>query len=1127
MADNRTMEELLQAPTKGYGEAIVIPKINADHFEIKMNLLQLVQANPYHGFERENPHTHINNFKRITSTLKFRDVLNDVIKLMMFSYSLEGSARVWYDKEPPNSIFTWEDLVNKFVNQFFPLSKTTHLKNGISRFTQRFEETFGEAWERFKEMLRACPHHGFTELAQINSFYNGLNDNDQDSLDVAAGGNLLSKTTREALQIIENKSKVRYSRNKPNVSRMNINSKEYASKTNDRIDKLADQISTLVDIFAKKVVTPAPVIAVEESCVTCGEPHAHYNCDATNSNQPSVCVTTGTYNQVAPQNRASNYMAPPGFALGEMKAITTCSGIAYEGPSIPTPKKEPDVLKTLPKPNIPYPSRFNYQKLRKKATNQMEKFFQIFQDLNFDISFVDALILMPKFASTIKSFLTNKDKLFELAKIPLNENCSAMLLKKLLEKLGDPGKFLIQCDFLGMDVCHALADLGASIDLMPLFIRKKLSLPELTATRMNLELEDRSINRPKGVTEDAFVKTLFEGSDFILEEIDAYLKDESVSSKIDHKVVTPATVKAVEESCGGNHAYYNCDATNSNQSRVCAETGTYNQVAPQNRASNHMASPDFAPVQNSQNSFTDAILLMPKFASTIKSLLTYKDKLFELAKIPLNENCSAMLLKKLPEKLRDLGKFLIPCDFSGMDVCHALADLGASINLMPLSIWKKLSLPELTPTRMTLELAYRSITRPKGVAEDVFIKVGKFHFSTDFVVVDFEADPWVPLILGRSFLSTGRALIDVYGEEITLRINDESVTFNLNQTTRYSSTYDDLSINRIDIIDVAREEYAQEILEIEAYLKDESISSEIDHADCDPEGDICLIEKLLNNDPFQLPLMDLKQGEAIAWKITDIKGIDPRFCTQKILMEEDYRPAVQSQRQVNSKIHESHFMVKEGIVLGHKISNNEIEVDKAKVEIIAKLLHPTTVKEFTFKVIDTKGAENLAVDHLSRLENPHQNVLDPKEINESFPLETLNLVSTHGNSSTPWFADFANYHAGNFVVKGMSSKQQNKFFKDVKHYFWDDPFLFKICADQVIIRFRTPRAIISDRGMHFCNDQFTKVMLKYSVTHHLAIAYHPQTSGQVEVSNRGLKRILERTVGENHASWSDKLDDAL
>ncbi|GJS04708.1 reverse transcriptase domain-containing protein [Tanacetum coccineum] len=310
----RTMKELLRAPTEMYGEAIVLLKINADHFEIKMNLLQLVQANPFHGYERENPHAHINSFKRITSTLRFRDVPNDVIKLMMFPYSIEGNVRLWYEKEPPNSILTWEDLVTKFVNQFFPPSKTTHLKNEISRFTQKFKETFSEAWERFKEMIKACPHHGFTKLTQIDTFYNGLNDNDQDSLNAAAGGNLLSKTTREDLNIIENKSKVRYSRNKPNASKMNTISKESVSKTDERIDKLADQLSTLVEIVSKKFVTPAPVKAVEETCVTCDSAHSWYNCPNTDNNQASVCVATGSYNQVNPQNCVSNQMAPPGFA---------------------------------------------------------------------------------------------------------------------------------------------------------------------------------------------------------------------------------------------------------------------------------------------------------------------------------------------------------------------------------------------------------------------------------------------------------------------------------------------------------------------------------------------------------------------------------------------------------------------------------------------------------------------------------------------------------------------------------------------------------------------------------------------------------------------------------------------
>ncbi|GKC13814.1 reverse transcriptase domain-containing protein, partial [Tanacetum coccineum] len=197
-------------------------------------------------------------------------------------------------------------------------------------------------------------------------------------------------------------------------------------------------------------------------------------------------------------------------------------------------------------------------------------------------------------------------------------------------------------------------------------------------------------------------------------------------------------------------------------------------------------------------SFADALLLMPRFSPTIKSLLMNKEKLLELAKIPLNENCSAMLLKKLPEKLGDPGKFLIPCNFPGMDVCHALADLGASINLMPLSIWKKLSLPDLTPTRMTLELADRSITYPKGLAEDVFVKVGKFHFPTDFVDVDLKSDPRVPLILGRSFLRTSRALIDVYKGELILRDDNEQIIFHVDGTSKHPQKHVNESIKIVN-----------------------------------------------------------------------------------------------------------------------------------------------------------------------------------------------------------------------------------------------------------------------------------------------------------------------------------------
>nr|GEU43565.1 reverse transcriptase domain-containing protein [Tanacetum cinerariifolium] len=638
---------------------------------------------------------------------------------------------------------------------------------------------------------------------------------------------------------------------------------------------------------------------------------------------------------------------------------------------------------------------------------------------------------------------------------------------------------------------------------------------------------------------------------------------------------------------------------------------------------------------NARDCFADALLLMPKFASTIKSLLTNKDKLFELAKIPLNENCSEMLLKKLTKNLGDPNKFLIPCDFPGMDVCHALADLGASINLMPLSIWKKLSLPKLTPTRTTLEFADRSITHPKGVVEDVFVKVGKFHFLTDFVVVDFEADPRVPLILGRSFLRTDRALIDVYGEEITLgsMLRKFLVFLIVLRVVIPPRPFEPiLSDSSPSLTPFEGSDFILE--EIEDYLKDESISPEINHANYNPKGYICLIKKLLNDDRFQLPLMDLKQGEVIKAKSS---------------IEE---PPKLELKDLPS--HLEYAYLEEGIVLGHKISKNGLEVDRAKVDVIAKLPHPTTVKgvrsfpghagfyrrfiqDFSmiarpmthlleketpfvfstdciddFETLKKKlteasilvvpdwnlpfelmcDASDFAIDHLSRLENPYKDVFENKDINESFPLETLGKISSE---STSWFADFANFHAENFIVKGMSSQQKKKFFKDVKPYdilkayhkgptgghhgvdftakkvfdasfFW--PTIYRdahnlvksceICQNQgkTSQRDEMPQNVIqvceifdvwgidfmgpfpSSRGNRYilvAVDYLSKwVEAKTLPTNDalwghssLATAYHPQTSGQVEVSNQGLKYILEKTVRENHASWSEKLEDAL
>nr|GEU49786.1 reverse transcriptase domain-containing protein [Tanacetum cinerariifolium] len=744
---------------------------------------------------------------------------------------------------------------------------------------------------------------------------------------------------------------------------------------------------------------------------------------------------------------------------------------------------------------------------------------------------------------------------------------------------------------------------------------------------------------------------------------------------------------------------------------------------------------------------------------------------------------------------------------------------------------KKLRLLTLNDTKMVLELADRTISKPTGVAENVFVKVGKFYFLADFVVLDFIADPRVPLILRRPFLSTTHALIDVYEREIILRHDEQSLTLKCGDTP--SILYNNFeTLNKVDLIDATCEEYSQEVLgfsdvvssgnptpyydpivsnssptltpfdesdflhleEADAFIAidDETISPKINATYYDLEGDILILESLLNSDPLpplpnqkdyflgihkdlkvikpkenkssndEPPEFELKElpphleyaflgdnnkwpviiskdlsvdekttlikvlksrKQAIAWKLTDIKGIDPKFCSHKILLEEDYEPKVQSQIRVNPKIHDvikkeveklldagliypisdspwvspvhcvptkggmtmvtnddnelvpirlvtgwrvcidyqklneatrkdhfplpfmdqmlerlagneyfcflngfpgyfqipidpkdqekttftcpyrtfaykrmpfglcnapgtfqlcmmaifhdmieqtmcedtklalnwekSHFMVKEGIVLGHKISKKGIEVDKVKIEVISKLPHPTTVKGIrSLRHAGQEAVEILTTCHSGPIGGHYdanytaKKVFDsvfywPTIYKDAFELvKNCDSCQRQGKFSQRdemprnaiqvceifdvWGIDF---------MGSFPNSKGNKYILVVVDYLskWVEAKALPTNDARVVVkfwkslfsRFETPKAIISDRGTHFCNDQFAKVMSKYGVTHRLSTAYHPQTSGQVEVTNRGLKRILERTVGENRALWTDKLDDDL
>ncbi|GJX05806.1 reverse transcriptase domain-containing protein [Tanacetum coccineum] len=790
MDDNRTMAQLLEAPTEGYEDAIVVPEITADNFELKHGLLTLVQNKQFFGHDKEDPHAHIRYFNKITSTMNSDST---PVKAVGGKLCLLGGTHSSPKFLPPLIGNVYRDNIQEYVSQ----AAAANYNQGNTGYRAPIANQIRPPG--FPPVQNNQNNQGNNQ--------NRYNQNRGNFNQASAYQPPVNQGQIYRPQVVQPPA---YQAPAPQIQGVSKEDFQAYVKANDAVmrnmqtqgQNMQNQLTNLTDMLSKFVTS-------------------------------NTASTSGTL----PSNTVTN-------PKEDLKGITTRSGVAYKGPMIPTtssPKvveRETEVTKdtmpptnngstkdvqppvvpvvhhesifepvnapvSAPMPNqkasIPFPSRRNDERRHEKANDQIEKFYEIFRDLSFEISFTDALMLMPKFASTLKTLIGNKEKLSEMARTPLNENCSAVILNKLPKKLGDP------------------------------------------------------------------------------------------------------------------------------------------------------------------------------------------------------------------------GRFLIPCEFSGINTCNALADLGASINLMPYSVWKNLSLPELTPTCMTLELADHSISEPIGIAEDVYVTVGKFQFPADFVVVDFEPDPRVPLILGRSFLKTSRALIDVYEGEITLRVSREAITFNLDQTSRYTANYNHMTANQIDVIDMACEEYSQEVLgfsnvissgnptpyydpivstssltltpfedsdfllfkEADSFLaiEDDPTSPEVDPTYYDPEGDILLLEAILNSDPSpplpnqgnyfpeipkdlkiceannekssineppevelkdlpphleyvflegnnKLPVIiakDLNNEEkaalievlkshkrAIAWKLSDIKGIDPEFCTHKILMEEDYEPTVQHQRRVNPKIHDVH-----------------------------------------------------------------------------------------------------------------------------------------------------------------------------------------------------------------------------
>nr|GEY25722.1 reverse transcriptase domain-containing protein [Tanacetum cinerariifolium] len=767
-------------------------------------MIQQVQNScQFYGLPGDDANKHLDKFVHVTQSIKVNGVTDDALRLYLFSHSLTHHATAWFDRLPRNYITTFEQMAKMFLGKYFSPSMVTKLRNEITNFRQRPDESLFEAWERYKLSIDHCPNQNMRLEECYDVIENmSAHHNDWDT----------------SVQRIESSSSITSSFD-PEI----IALKAKMAKINKNLMKVL-QINQQV-----KAVTP--------SCETYGGTHSYNDCPATMGQTQNV-YAAGAYNQGAPVHQAP---------IPQPQVVTTTEFTNY--------MKENDAILKNMQTNMTSLTNFNLE---------LKNMFGQFMKMNTASSSGSRTLPSNTITSPnedLKGITIRSGNAYKRPTIPTTSS-----LPKGVERETEVTKDTVPP-----------TNNGSTKDVQPPVVQIETPIPN----------------------SEPIVA-------LVVEPIEALVCAPKPNQK--PSILYPSRL----------HDQKIRDKTNDQKDKIFK---IFQDL-------------DF------NISFADALILMLKFGPVIKSLLNNKEKLFELARTPLNEHCSAVLLKKLPEKMGDPDKFLIVCDFLGMDECLALADPNASINLMPLSVWNKLSLPELSPMCMTLELADRSISRPVGVAKDVYVKVGTLHFPADFVVVDCDSDPRVPLILERSFLKIGRALIDVYEGELTLpckEYSQEVLGFSVSENPT-PSTESIVSTSSPTLTPFGDSDFL--LKETDAFLAIDDVPLSLEINDCyyDSEGDILLLEEFLNDDPSSPPLppQELKIVKPTNEKysideppMVELKDLPPHLeyaflegddklpiiiakdlkdeektALIKILIEDDFKPVVQHQRRVNPKIHE-------------------------------------------------------------------------------------------------------------------------------------------------------------------------------------------------------------------------------
>ncbi|GKA28407.1 reverse transcriptase domain-containing protein [Tanacetum coccineum] len=812
---------------------------------------------------KQDPHNHLRFFNKVTSTFRHPEVLNTSIKLLLFPFSLEGEAQTWLDKEPPRSILTWNDLVSKFINQFFPPSKTTYLRNKITTFYQKPNETFNKAWKRFKGLLRQCPHHGFSELHQLDTFYNSLNTNDQDALDSAAGGNFLDKMPREGLAIIESKSKVRYSRSRPNDSRAITNAPSSTSSPSNNSFEIQQMAALLEDkmnirmsrlekaISEKNATTPATVKAVEEVCVTCGSNHNFNNCPLTRNDFPvfhdnihqfQQTAAVGNFVQRNPPNLA-NQMRPPGFNQsnvqnnqGNQNRYSNQNrggnfNQNHQGQVFQSPTNQPPVYQVppyqAPTPQIQGVSKTDFENYVKANDAVLKNVQNQVQNLQNQMANVTSLL------TSLCDNFKNSASTSNLGTLPS-------------QTITNPRQ---QINAITTRSGKTLE--GPSTPLVPTPVvsnpQKEPEQNPKTSTEkvQNPNLENTAHVPPPEEEESIFMEI---PKPKAKKTVNVEIQDLNSPRPIPSKLPYPERMKVREND------------------KPSAQHSRFLKMFKQLRL---------------EIGLKDALVEMPKFNKWLSSLLRNKEKLEEIAITTVNAECSAIIMNKVPEKLEDPGKFLIPCALQELDRTSALADSGASINLLPHSIYKQLGLEALTPTRMTLELANRSITHPMGIAEDVVVRVDGFTFlacgiCTTTTYPDDPSPSSSPVKTSDNFekFADELALLDSLppgNDDSTLKkvLHKENFQVNSNLLFEFDDNFKSSTINPLfdemeENVEIKNSNIFDEPVllntplsdkvalednndEIDAFLAME-VSSNFEEGYFDSEGDITFLDNLLSDD---------------------------------------------------------------------------------------------------------------------------------------------------------------------------------------------------------------------------------------------------------------------------------------